>query len=261
MSCTRVRDELRSGRLLESPELARHRASCPRCAELLADEAELGRALANPLLTPSVPPRLWTAVEAELAREIGIRARLRSLPTWQRVVLCAAPVLLVLAWGLRGQAIPLGERASSLAWGLAFGTLALASAAVLLRPFWRGPWPRIVHAGLVALVLLLPLAQVLDPGLMAEGAHGAPTTAVGCFMMGVLLGLPFVLTTWLVGRATRVTPSALVLLAGAGGLVANLGLVLHCLKHEPGHLLAGHGAIGLVLLAVAAVTRRVVARS
>jgi len=47
------------------------------------------------------------------------------------------------------------------------------------------------------------------------------------------------------------------LAAAAAGLAADLALELHCPIDDPGHLLAGHAAVGVALAAACALLRRV----
>jgi hypothetical protein len=252
VDCSRIRDAFRAGRSLDDPASAAHVSACSRCAELVADEARLGRALGAP--PPDVPaqPHLWAAIERDVRAETGVRAWLRSRPTSQRVALAAGVVVLAALLARRevGGGSWARPGAEPWLWLASFAVLAAASLAVLLRPLGRSSLSRPAVWAVLASSLALPVAHALSSEEASQFGVGSGVArgALGCFLYGLGLALPFVLLVLLLDRSDRLTARGLVLVAGAGALVANLGLLLHCGLDQQEHLLAGHAPIGLAFL-------------
>jgi hypothetical protein len=135
-------------------------------------------------------------------------------------------------------------------WLSSFAVFAAASLVVLLWPLGRPGVSRPAVWAVLASSLALPLAHALSSEEASQfgSVSGVVRGALGCFVYGFGLALPFVGLVLLMDRSDRLTARGLALVAGAGALVANLGLLLHCaLDHQP-HLLAGHAPIGLAFL-------------
>jgi hypothetical protein len=264
VDCSRIRDAFRAGQSLSDPASKAHVSKCSRCAELVADEARLGRALGAPPPDPPVEPRLWAAIERDVRAEAGLRAWLRSRPTAQRVALAAgvAALSVVLAHREGGSGSWARPGAEPWSWLASFAVLAVASLVVVLRPLGRSSLSRPVLWAVLASALALPLAYALSSERASQvgSVSGVVRGALGCFVYGLGLALPFVGLVLLLHRSDRLTARGLVLLGGAGALVANLGLLLHCALDHQQHLLAGHAPIGLAFLLGLFAVRTVAAR-
>jgi len=248
VSCEDVRDALLAGRKAE-PELVLHAKDCAQCAELLEDEAALGRSLATAGSDGALDAALWGELDRELGAETGTRAWLRSRPTRLRTALALGGVLVVAALGLHHlrpnwDVLPSPVLA---AWFLAFvGAAALALRVAL--PVFDGESPR--KRGVLAAAFGLPLVYGFVGAFSFGGApFVAPrffANALSCFLYGTLLSLPLVALVWLLDRGGG-SRSRLFAGAAACGLAANTALLLHCPATNPAHLLAGHGTIGFFL--------------
>lgn len=251
-SCEDVRDALLAGRAPEA-ELVEHAKECAQCADLFANEAALGRSLATAGADTLLDPALWGELERELGAEKGARAWLRSRPTRLRTALALGGVLVVTALGLRHlrpnwDALPTPVLA---AWLFAF----VGAAGVALRvalPVLAGEDAR--KATSLAAAFGLPLVY---GALAAPSFGGAPfvatpffASALSCFVYGTLLSLPLAALVWSLDRGAG-SRARVFAAAAASGLAANAALLLHCPATDAAHLLAGHGAIGLVLAGVA----------
>jgi hypothetical protein len=250
--CEDVRDALLAGRALE-PELLEHAEECAQCAELLENEAALGRSLATAGSDGALDAALWGELERELGEETGARAWLRSRPTRLRTALAFGGVLVVAALGLRHLRANWDALSTPVlaAWLLAFvGAAALALRVAL--PVWDGQDAH--KQRLLAAAFGLPLVYGCVGALSFGGAPFVATpffrSALSCFLYGSLLSLPLVALVWLLDRGAG-SRSRLFAGAAACGLAANAALLLHCPATDPAHLLAGHGTIGLCLALVA----------
>jgi hypothetical protein len=266
MVCADLRASILRG---EPPpaEVRAHAAECPACAELLADEAALGRRLAS--VPESAEPALG-ALLAELHRAIerdsGPTAWLRSRTTPFRVAVALAAVALVSAYQLvfaRRVDLPVYP-AGTLLVSVAAHVLALGlTVAIALRPLqkpapaaWVGP-VAIAAAVLVpvALALRAPVHENHPVSLIGAGSDFAPL-ALGCFLYGGMLAVPVLGLLWALDRGEHRSKRAALLAAAFGGLAANLALELHCPSTQLTHLLAGHATIAVVAVMVYAVFGR-----
>ena len=252
VDCSRVRDAFRAGRPLDDRAMTTHLSGCSRCAELVADEARLGRALGVAPAQPFVEPRIWAAIEREVRAETGVRAWLRSRPTAHRVALAAgmASLAVVLARRELGSGAWVREGTEPWLWLASFIGVGLASLVVLLRPLGGSGLSRRALVAVLALPLALPLAHAVSS---EDASQLGPLLvvlrgAVGCFVYGLGLALPFVGLVLLLHRSDRFSVRGLLLVAGAGAVVANSVLLLHCALDHGQHLLAGHASIGFALL-------------
>lgn len=268
VDCSDVRDAFRAGTVPVDPEVDAHVRGCVRCAELFADEARLGKALATNTGSSMPNEELWTSIEAVIQVETGWRAWLRSRPTGQRLVFVLIAALMAIglaAFKLRADwaAYP-GD--SVLAWLSAYSVGVLVSLWLLLAPLGRPRPPLSVLTGLGIVALALPFAYAF--GLLAPVVHAADRAsadevlrrAVRCFTFGLAITLPFLAVTWAVERGDRVPPGKVLLAGAAGGLVANLALLLHCPLNDETHLLLGHAPIGVATFLALAVIFRISTR-
>jgi hypothetical protein len=157
--------------------------------------------------------------------------------------------------------------ASNIAFALiALGAAVALAASTLLRPLHRPPQgarPRLA-AG-VALVTA-PLVVALLPGLAPDGlGSGLRLPSLGsleaastasCFVHGLVVAAPVALLWWLLDRAAIGPTTRAVLIAGAGGAVANVLLYLQCASRAPAHLVGGHASVSWALVAIAMIAAR-----
>ncbi|MCA9711599.1 MAG: hypothetical protein KDK70_37535, partial [Myxococcales bacterium] len=196
---------------------------------------------------------LWAAVQADVARERGAAAWLRSRPTPHRTALAAigaslVPLLVWWLWGRSDRAVyPVGRWVLDLAVLLSPVVVALA---VVMRPIHRPSWPRWVERAVVAFAaaaalvgpMLQPAHQDHPASLGGTGDALLPAAAV-CMTLGTLLGVPLLL--WLVSlrrQAERWSRPAWGVAAGAGA-AGGLSIFLHCPIVAPEHLLLGHATV------------------
>jgi hypothetical protein len=262
VDCAEVRDAFRAGLLPVDSSVVAHVRQCPRCTELFADDARLGRALGSEQPLTRAAPALWSQIEDRLRGETGVRAWLRSRSTLLRVALAAAVGALVVLIAHGGKHVGLMQRGGHepIAWITAFALLGVTHIALSLRPLGRAGISGIGRAALLLGAFSLPLLYALTAPADTSALVPFLGEAVACFTLGIGLALPFVGALRAIDRRDRLTPWGIVLIACAGGLLANLGLALRCPVHEQGHLLLGHApvALGIGLGLVAA--RRLGAR-
>jgi hypothetical protein len=230
-----------------SPELVAHVASCPSCAQSLAElAAELPPAELQGA-DEHTARELLPIVQRAIARERGVGARLRELPTPQRIATALLiAVLLVIA------VATLAPRADLSAYPIGrivlFAAIyALALAALVRRalaPMQQAGNPVVEH-GLLALGLGLPFALGALP--TAQLSHEVSTVGQGhdCLALGALLGFAFMVALRAFDRATRIGPGAGLpwLLWAAGSLIANMALLFHCPIARPLHMWIVHGTL------------------
>jgi hypothetical protein len=227
-------------------------------------ERELSR-----FLRPALEPQpdladLFGSVQAQIAEERGAVAWLRSRPTVLRALLAvgcvALPALATMFASLRPDIAmyPMGRMALALS---AMSALIGAGVGLVLRPLQRPAppaWavPALIAAAVIGLLTLysMPIAHAAHPAsLQAPGVAALLERARPCVVMGLLLGV----ATFAALRALdRGGARRSLLRAAAAGLCANLVLQLHCPNTAPLHLLAGHLAVLVLLLAAVALWPR-----
>ena len=261
LECAEIRSEFVAGRVPAGPEVEVHLARCGHCRELFENDGQLGRRLAQAVLPQVEPGELFALVDREVAHEVGVRARLRALPTRLRTMILSGLVLLLLAAQIAFRCRPdFVEYQPGVFWGVALvlgGGLALG-AHWLLRgtsaPLKSSSNERWVTLGLLVLpvfaILLMPLGTSSPEWLVAWGQPSS------CFLHGALLSVPFVLVYWLFERRDRVPVSTWVSVGALAGIASNLLLHAICPSAHLGHLLAGHATIGVAwALLLAALSR------
>jgi hypothetical protein len=239
VSCAELRDAIRRGERPAGADVDRHVAECAACRELLASPG-LGRLLSAPEPALVLDPALEAHVAADLARERGLRATLRALPTWQRVLLACA-----MAASLSALQVWLRPSPGRGDWVAPFAAAFLLVCAVLLgsaraTPAWQKLGTLVLSAGLPALLWAVTATDT--------GALASPWS---CFAYGGAFSLPLLGLFVLLERRDRLGPVDAALLAGALGLVAVIVLEYHCASAHRGHLLLGHASIGWAFVAIA----------
>jgi hypothetical protein len=251
LECAEIRSNFVSGRVPAGAAVAAHLVGCPHCRELFASDARLGRSLAQGSLPDLQAGELFALVERDVGREVGLRARLRALPTRARSGALLGVAVALMAYELLLRRRPdFAEYSPAVFWGVAL-TLGATLAAGTLRVM-RGATAAL---GTPARERGVTLALLLAPALVALAAPfgaGSPEAVAAwgnpatCFSYGAALVLPLVLLYWLLERRDRVPTSALLCAGGLAGLAANLLLHAHCGSANLGHLLLGHASIGVV---------------
>jgi hypothetical protein len=216
---------------------------------------------------------MLAAMHDRLQAERGLRARLRELPTPLRVLLAAlvlALVALVVAVvTLRGDfgAYPQVRFWASL---VVPAGLSLALLLALFRPLSRRPLGPVRRWGLALAALLVPLAiAVLPPAHDLVHAHPESFAdaggqfwprAIGCLVFGCASALPLLALALALDRGPGLRRDRLLIAGGLGGLAGTIALQLHCPLVSIDHLVAGHAAVPLALIALIA-GRRIFSRS
>jgi hypothetical protein len=241
-------------------EAADHAASCMECGARLL-EAEMSSLLGAPsVAVPSLPP----LARVQGALHEGPFDRLRSLGTPARALVAAVVTsivtLLVFAATRRPDlaVYPTIRLAAELVLQAIAG---VGAAWLVLRPLYRAPLSGAALVATVTAALLVPVALALLPVAHADhpaslggtGATFAPR-ALACFVFGLATAAPLLAALWLFDRAPR--PATLLAMAGAGGLLGSVSLLLHCPITHPTHLVAGHASVGLALAALLALGAR-----
>ncbi len=260
MDCPELEDTLASGRRL-GPEAEAHIRACEACRSLVEDGGTLAVSLRE-LAAISVPPMATTGLDALLARERGLRGRLRSLPRIHRVGIAAALVAALAAVVL--VAVPRSDldiypRLRLLLAVGGFAVLALLATWHALRPLYLPPAPAWVSWTVFALGLAGPLAWAAlpeMPTLTPKIDALSPVWMAHCFLLGLVSGGALVLLVRGLDRGGRAGVDMALLGAAFGGLVGNVGLLLLCPINFPLHLVLGHATVPVgLILAVAIATR------
>jgi hypothetical protein len=254
VDCAEIRSGFVAGRVPAGPGVDEHLKECPHCHELFERGAQLGRRLALSVLPTVEAGDLFARVDQELSREVGLRARLRAVPTRTRATLLAG----VIGLNLLGVQLfmhrrdDFGEYSPALFWlvaALLIGALVFGVQRLLHGA--NAPLRVAERDGAFAISLLAL------PGLLAliaplGAAHGdiedaalAWASSGNCFVFGAVAVVPFLVLAWLFERRDRVPSVALASAGALSGIGANLLLHLHCGSEHLGHLLLGHASIGL----------------
>lgn len=262
MNCDQLRDHLLEGRDAEAPEVQAHAAECSACRELMAHRALVEALRAAPPDTASSAQvgelrSLQHEVRGRLARETGVLARLKSLPTRTRLTLAFA--LMVMIAAVEGTLLaridmPLVPLRHLLPVLVVLGLLAVAAAWAALRPLFRASLPRWLEIALLVLCLSVPVGLSF---MQPDTAHPAAGRGSGSDLLqhaGACLvhGLTLAVLVWLAFRALdrqSLNSGLAALTAGmAGAVVATVALQLHCAIPAAPHWLLGHAGVGAVVL-------------
>jgi hypothetical protein len=254
VDCAEIRSGFVSGRVPAGPAVDEHLERCPHCHDLFERQAQLGRRLALAVLPTLEPGDLFAQLDQQLAREVGLRARLRALPTHTRATLLGGVITLTFL-GLQlsmNRRADFGQYSPALFWSVAallvgalcFGVLRLVrGVSAPLRVAERD------GAFTISLLALPALLAFIAPLGAAHGdledASQAWASSGSCFAFGAVAVVPFLVLAWLFERRDRVPFVALAWAGAVSGIGANLLLHVHCGSEHLGHLLLGHASIGL----------------
>ena len=278
MECADLRAALLSGQAPRGPEVQAHVGICAACAELLAQDAALGRKLAALARVAAHGEESkadagidFARVREAIAIERTTAGWLRSRTTVLRVGMLLVAVLGValaqLAWSRRADfgAYPTTPFLVVIA---AFSLLIGLALAAALRPLHDPRLSTWALRGLIGGGLLMPVLFYV--GQPVHTAHPASVAGMGaellpragaCFAYGLLLALPVLALARVMDRGEHRIGKAALCAALAGGLTANLGLHLHCPITHAGHLLLGHATLVAALVGSYALYDRVAIRS
>lgn len=260
MDCADIRRGFVAGHVPAGPEVDAHLKGCPPCRELVENDADLGRRLAHVVAPEVNAGDLFAQVDRDVGQEVGMRARLRALPTRVRVgaLTGVSAALFVCQLALRGRP-DFAAYSPGVFWGCAvlLGAAGLAGTVALMRGTSAPARPyRRERLRALALLALPALVALLVP-------FGSPSAAatwsgpVACFSYGAALAAPILLLYWLLERRDDVPLTVLLSAGGLAGITANLLLHARCPSVHLGHLLLGHASIGVMLaLALGLLSKR-----
>jgi len=251
LECAEIRSSFVAGRVPAGPAVEAHLAGCLPCRELFENDARLGRRLALLALPEVEPGGLLAQVEQDVAREVGLRARLRAQPRRVRVAaLTSVAVALFVFQLVHNRRGDFAHYSPLLFWcvALALGVALTLSVAVISRGPSAALGSRAREGSAAFLSLMLPVLLALLAPLGAASPESAAEWGnwSGCFTYGAALVVPLVALYWLFERRDTVPFSALLAAGGVAGLAANLLLHAHCGSAHLGHLLLGHATVGVV---------------
>lgn len=260
VACEDVRAAFQRGDLPEGPEIDAHLECCPICQELLADGAQLGRAL-GPVEEVDVAAAgaLYQQLTLDLGRERSALGWLRSRPTATRLALGFGLVAVLV--GLNATLMARADLAvypipRLLAVAVAYAALLVLALPLALRGLQLKP-SKVPLGWVIGLAVLAPLALSALPQAHIE--HTASLAGVGddfakraikCFFFGLALAAPLVATLAALDRTAQRSRGGVLLAAAAAGITGVLGLHLHCPITDPTHIVVGHGTVALALIAV-----------
>ena len=256
--CEGVLERLAQGDDPAEPGIAAHLADCRACAGVATT-----RAMNASDDAPGELDGLLARIEADLAAETGIRARMRALPTGaRRLIAVAAMATAAIAAGwltLRADfdVYPPVRLAAEL------GALALFTGLLVhhsLDPLMRAGSAAVV-AVLVAAMLpwigaVLPIAHQAHPASLAGAGADLAARALGCLTWAALLAVPMLALHWLLERGEGPDRRREALYAAGAALAALLALQLHCPITQRVHLAAGHAPLALVVVLAFVALRR-----
>jgi hypothetical protein len=252
VNCVDVREARLRGTPL-SAEATEHALGCPVCSADIVAEGAPDDGL----------DELFRGIETKLKHERGIAGWLRSRATPVRLIVAVVWIGLLTALSALGMPrtrfapLPLDRVV------LVFSTLSVLAAVLLrldLRPAQSpAPSDRSVLAALAG-GLLFPVAAAFLPA----GAHGFDhyvqytnaQATVGCFVIGTVAAVLVVVMLRMLDRSAHDSRLSSILAAVTGGVAGNLALELHCPVTAPGHLLAGHATVGVMLVLLYGLARR-----
>jgi len=264
MDCREIHERLRNHDARALPDVQAHLVGCAACAQLVADEGALARALAPDVVPHDAAPAelesMLGAIQGDIAREQGWQARVRELPTPIRIGIAASvallPALLALAFGGRADmgVYPLARMLLIVAL---FVVIAIGAVALGLQPLYaRAVPPGLRPALILAAVWLpfilgaIPAAHLDHPASLAGGGADLVPRALRCFAFGMFIpAIPLTILTRFLDRDGHASLVRALLCASAAGLAANLILQVDCPITHPLHLLLGHATIAIVLVA------------
>jgi len=241
MRCEDVTRGLARGELPAGTD--QHLVSCETCAARVLRHLEGQEAAALP-----DAEGLRASLQAELERDTGPLAFVRSRSTAMRIAFgFGAGLLLVLFIAVFDGRPDVGR----LSWGTLLSALALCAAYFAMLPevlrAMHAPARPALRSALVLVALGLPLlaSLVVASSAPANAASGPP----GCIAFGAALALLLLGALTVLDRDSLRSPSAGLLATAAAGVVANVGLSVHCGDERLSHLLVWHAPVGFALVA------------
>lgn len=199
---------------------------------------------------------IFEAVSGDIERERGVRAWLRSRPTWMRWILAGATVPTTAALAILLKPRPdLAAYPTLRLLGLfiLIGVAVGMTVNVMLRPLhqpqpsWRQVWGLTLLGGVGAPLLLMALPTNSE-ALMPMGY----SLGVGCMIAGLIAALPMIGALWLLVRNTQRLAHRLLITAAGAGLTGNFVLEFQCPVSTPSHLLMSHVLLSCALILIAA---------
>ncbi|MEM7154222.1 MAG: hypothetical protein AAF799_15360 [Myxococcota bacterium] len=200
---------------------------------------------------------VWLALEQKLDEEVAHPRWAAERPTWQRITMCVALVVLVFG------AMAAFRASAGLAWpttGLGVLTVGVAMLAVVvavagvLRPLHRTRRSRWHLVG-VFVLLVAAVALELTPSRAVEH-QTAHHSFVGCFSMGIAASAALVLAVGWFRRRPFVGWLDYAEVAGVGVAGGLLVLTAFCTSGEHEHVLLAHGLAALAALLCGAALAR-----
>lgn len=261
MNCEDLQRKLLSGDNPQDAEILAHTGQCEACREFVGLRA--GRAPDAP--EPPDTELLRVGLREALAEEQGLAARLRSMPTSQRILLAlclVALVALVEGTVLVRADFDLVPRSVLIGLVLGLALLSVVGARAVLRPLYR---PELGPRGRALLALFLLGSPILWSFVQPVTGHPASAEglgmvfwkrAFGCCAHGLVLAAVMVLGLFLLDRRLLRSSWTPVAAGSLGGVVAAMGLQLHCPIPTSAHWLVGHASVGLLLVAALTLYRR-----
>ncbi|MGB0678275.1 MAG: hypothetical protein ACPGUV_01270 [Polyangiales bacterium] len=212
--------------------------------------------------SPSRQAQLFAALGEQIDQhERAPLRRARALSTRMRTAVAgltlAVLVLATFTFARRANwtELPLWHRLWSTA---SLGMLTWLTVAAALRPLHKPAWSAWRHTMCVALSLAATLTVALFPPVLHPETATAVTaasqaqawrSALPCFAVGAVAGLPVYLLLRLLDRGPTLTP---VLAAATAALTTNLILHVHCPALDRWHNLYGHFTVALFYIGVVA---------
>jgi hypothetical protein len=190
-------------------------------------------------------------VEALVEQDRGFVSKLRGLSTPSRWLIATASVVLLV--GIVFGVVRRSDLDQCPPWQLAL--LAMSYIAPLsflvgriLSPLHQVEAQLKQLAAVTYLAFCAPFVWAFFP---PHGAHmvGDGMGRHDCLLLGFVVGAMVIGLLRVLDRAPDADRPRVAMAAAAGGLVANLALVLHCPGIKPLHLAIAHAPIGLLLLA------------
>ncbi len=201
-------------------------------------------ALTEAVLTSAVDvSQLLAGLEAQLEKEKGLRAWLRSRPSGVRFVLALGVACAVLALE-----IARSQRVADVLqhWPVLAGQalLVVSGVSLCLRSRLLVNRARLLFSGFLLLVAPFWVSMVV--GKLGNSGHlSALASGSGCFVHGVLYSAPLAVMLLLLDRRDRPARESLILRGAIIGVVGNLALIWHCPSTDLLHLFSGHAGLGV----------------
>ena len=199
---------------------------------------------------------IWRALEADLARECGPIAWLRSRSRAARMLLVAV-LGVVDAWFfhtfMEREDIATYPAVRLVVMLSACSLLVIVAAWQVLRPIYRPALPAWIPRLLVAATLLLPIVFALLPEVPTArpSDYGLVPYDWWCLSTGLAQGAALLLLARVLDRHGQPADAGTMLAAAAGAMLGMIGLVVSCPINYPIHLLTGHATMPAAMVVAA----------